>query len=83
MNKEIIAKITEVDFPNRSTVEIEGKKFKFKGGLLGQVVKLYKKNRRKLIYKNVEKLSPLETEENCKYQGVCGGCTYQNFSYED
>ena len=83
MNKEIIAKITEVDFPNKSTVEIEGKKFKFKGGLLGQVVKLYKKNRRKLIYKNVEKLSPLETEENCKYQGVCGGCTYQNFSYED
>ena len=83
MNKEIIAKITEVDFPNRSTVEIEGKKFKFKGGLLGQEVKLYRKNRRKLIFKNVEKLSPLETEENCKYQGVCGGCTYQNFSYED
>lgn len=81
--KEIEVYIEEQGFPNKSKILVEGKNMKLKGGIKGQKILARKITRSKAQLIEVLEKSPLEKEENCKYQKVCGGCTYQNFSYKE
>lgn len=85
--EEVVLDIENVKFPNRSIIEKDGVEIRIKGGIKGQKV-LAKISRTKKDYMEakivevVEK-SPLESQINCEHFGICGGCTYQNMSYED
>ena len=83
MKKILTGKITESKFPNKSVVCGENFELKIKGGIKGQVVEITKAGHRKGKLINVIEPSPLETEHNCEHLEVCGGCTYQRFSYEN
>ncbi|MEG0806675.1 MAG: 23S rRNA (uracil(1939)-C(5))-methyltransferase RlmD, partial [Lachnospiraceae bacterium] len=80
--------ITKVEFPNKGIVQLEdGKSVVVKNGIEGQKV-LFSVNRVRKgkgegrLLQVLEK-SPLElSTPNCIHFGECGGCTYQNLSYE-
>lgn len=80
-------KVIRTDFPNKGIVEIEEKKVAIKNALEGQTVRfsISKKKRDKIegrLLEIIEK-SPLEEDQPaCPHFGICGGCTYQNLSYE-
>ncbi|WP_100065731.1 23S rRNA (uracil(1939)-C(5))-methyltransferase RlmD [Miniphocaeibacter massiliensis] len=83
--KEIIGNIKENKFPNKSIIEIEGKKYIFKGGIKGQTVKILTQRKRRdytesKLIELIEK-SNIETENPCPQFGICGGCTYQTLKY--
>ena len=85
--KEIIGIIQENKFPNKSIIEIDDKKYIFKGGIKGQEVKVVTQ-RRKRGYTEAKFLelinkSSLETENPCPGFGICGGCSYQTLKYEE
>jgi len=78
-----------VVFPNKGIVQVEGeeKKVIVKNGIPGQKVRFSVNKIRKgkcegRILEVLEK-SPIEVEQACRHFGLCGGCTYQNLSYED
>ena len=84
--------VEHVSFPNKCTVSVEGeeKKVVVKNALEGQQVsfRLSKARKGKCEGNLLEVLvpSPVElTGEDipCKHFGVCGGCTYQQLSYEN
>lgn len=81
--KTIIGKVGKVGFPNKSEIEYDGNKIVFKGGILGQEVEIKRVRRSKGKLLNVVQKSKWETEVNCVHSQVCGGCTYQNFNYEN
>ncbi|MDY2987544.1 MAG: 23S rRNA (uracil(1939)-C(5))-methyltransferase RlmD [Peptoniphilus sp.] len=83
MKKILTGTIIESKFPNKSTVVGENFELKIKGGIKGQVVEIKKAGHRKGKLINVLKSAPIETENNCEHLEVCGGCTYQKFSYEN
>lgn len=81
-------KVIRTDFPNKGIVEIDDKKVAIKNALEGQTVRfsISKKKRDKIEGRLLEVLekSPIESEEiSCPHFGSCGGCTYQNLSYEE
>lgn len=81
-----ILEITGYSFPNNAVAVYEDKEINLKNRLIGEKVKCtYKKTRRGYEGRVVELIeaSPLEIEPKCKDFGVCGGCTFQNVSYED
>lgn len=87
MSKNIVCKITEADFPNRTHCEMEnGEIVKTKGGLIGQTVEVRltrkRKNNKKGKLIDVIKKSSEETDSHCPHSDVCGGCTYQTFDFE-
>lgn len=74
-------------YPNKSYLYIDEDKYVFKDGLPGQKVSIISKRKRKdfrdaKLVEILEK-SPMEIESKCQAFGVCGGCAYQNISYED
>lgn len=80
--------VKETEFPNKGIIEIEGKKAVVKNTIEGQKVKFVvsKKRSDKIEGRLLEVLEKSEIEDRqplCKYFGVCGGCTYQNLSYEN
>lgn len=80
-------KVLVTEFPNKGIVEIEDKKVTIKNGLEGQTLRfsISKKRRDKIEGRLLEVLekSPLESDEaSCPHFGICGGCSYQNLSYE-
>lgn len=80
--------ITKYDFPNKGSLELEGRKVTIKGALLGQTVRfmITKKKSGMAEGRLLEVLekSPLEdTLPKCPYFGMCGGCAYQTMSYEN
>ena len=80
-------KVIRTDFPNKGIVEISDKKVAIKNALQGQTVRfsISKKKREKIEGRLLEVLekSPLENElAACPHFGICGGCSYQNLSYE-
>ena len=81
----IIVKIDEVRFPNLSRGSFEGKKYEFKGGILGQTVEIKARGRRSKKAKllNVIERSSLEKGSPCPHFEKCGGCSYQTLTYED
>ena len=79
-------KVIRTEFPNKGIIDIEGQKVIVKNALEGQVVRLSinKKRRDKVEGRLLEVIepSPLEQPTACKHFGICGGCRYQNLSYE-
>lgn len=81
--------IERVDFPNKGVVPVDGGKTVIvKNGVPGQKVsiainKIRKGKAEGRLLEVLEK-SPLElAEAACTHFGSCGGCTYQNLSYEE
>ena len=79
-------KVIRTEFPNKGIIDIEGQKVIVKNALEGQVVRfsINKKRRDKVEGRLLEVIepSPLEQPAACKHFGICGGCRYQNLSYE-
>ena len=79
-------KVIRTEFPNKGIIDIEGQKVIVKNALAGQVVRfsINKKRRDKVEGRLLEVIepSPLEQPAACKHFGICGGCRYQNLSYE-
>ena len=79
-------KVIRTEFPNKGIIDIEGQKVIVKNALEGQVVRfsINKKRRDKVEGRLLEVIepSPLEQPATCKHFGICGGCRYQNLSYE-
>lgn len=73
-------------YPNRSYTYIDEDKYIFKDGIPGQKVSIISKRKKsshreaKLV--EILEKSPLEIESKCSAFGTCGGCAYQNISYE-
>lgn len=86
-NDEIDIFIDKVIFPNIGVVEIDNDTLKVKGVIPNQKVKVRvtKKRKNKIEGKVLEVLekSSYEIEPKCSHFGFCGGCTYQNLSYEN
>lgn len=81
-------KVIRTDFPNKGIVEIEGKNVAIKNALEGQTIRfsISKKKRDKIEGRLLEVIEKAPCEKDvasCPHFGVCGGCTYQNLSYED
>lgn len=81
--------IQKVIFPNKGLVKVEGeeKQVIVKNGVAGQKVRFSINKIRKgkcegRLLEVLEK-APGEVEPACPHFGECGGCTYQNLSYED
>ena len=80
-------KITDFDFPNKGSLIIEDRKVTVKDTLPGQKVR-FSISKKKSGMAEGRLLSVLEKSELedgvpfCQYFGVCGGCAYQNLSYD-
>lgn len=81
-------KISQMKYPNISIgFDENNRKVEFKGGLLGQTirVKAGKKNKERIKGKYIELLleSKLENARDyCPQSDICGGCAYQKVPYE-
>lgn len=80
--------IDDIKFPNKGIAYTEeDKKITIKNAIPGQKlrVKVKKKRRDKIDAIVLEKLqsAPNEVNAPCPVFGECGGCTYQNLTYED
>lgn len=78
-------KIYDIEFPNKGIGDWEGSKVTIKNTLPGQTVLADVKKKRKQFegrLKCVIEKADYETEPECPRFGICGGCTYQNISYE-
>lgn len=77
--------IDDIVFPNKGVGFFNGKKVYVKNTIPGQKVKVkIKGNKQKYEAKllDIIEKADYEIEPNCNVFGVCGGCTYQNISYE-
>lgn len=83
MKKILTGKIKTSKFPNKSIVEGENFELKIKGGIKGQTVEVVKSGHNKAKLLSIVEPAPIETQYNCKHLEICGGCTYQRFSYEN
>ncbi|MDD7464224.1 MAG: 23S rRNA (uracil(1939)-C(5))-methyltransferase RlmD [Anaerococcus sp.] len=85
--KVIDVKVEEMNYPNFSIGDYEGKKVQFKGGLLGQTCRV-KITRNRSTKKKAKFLELLEhsylenAKEYCPNADICGGCAYQRVPYE-
>ena len=81
-------KISQMKYPNISIgFDENNRKVEFKGGLLGQTVRVKagKKNKERIKGKYIELLieSKLENARDyCPQSDICGGCAYQKVPYE-
>lgn len=81
--------VAYVDFPNKGVVRCEeGETAVVKNVLPGQKISFSVQKKRKGKCEGrlleVKEKAPNElSEASCPHFGVCGGCTYQNLSYED
>ena len=81
--------VSYVDFPNKGIVVTEeGEKVVVKNVLPGQKIAFLVNKKRKgkcegRVLEVLEKAPQELTEANCPHFGACGGCSYQNLSYED
>ena len=81
--------VESVGFPNKVQIAVDGADIKCfsKNGIPGQKVsvRITKKRSDKLEGQILEVLekAPNETTPKCPHFEICGGCTYQNLSYED
>lgn len=84
--KEI--KIKKMKYPNISQgYDEDGNLVEFKGGLLGQTVKVKakKRNKDKIKAKLIETIEESDLENSsktCDNPNICGGCAYQKLAYE-
>lgn len=85
--KDIIElNITENVSMEKSMGYYEDKKVLVKGGLAGQVAEVFikkvRKNRAEGNINRIIKKADYEIEPMCEKFGICGGCSFQNISYE-
>lgn len=78
--------VEHLDFPNKGIVHCEGETAVIKNTLPGQRISFMvnKKRKGKVEGRLLEVLeqSEDEKESTCPHFGACGGCNYQNISYE-
>ena len=80
--------ITEFDFPNKGSLFIEDRKVTVKETMPGQKVKFSISKKKSgmaegRLLEVIEKSELEDVEPGCEYFGICGGCAYQNLSYEN
>lgn len=79
--------IEKVAFPNKGHITVDGKTVIVKNGVPGQKVRFsvnkVRSGRAEGRILEVLEKSPLECEPVCPHFADCGGCTYQNLSYEE
>ena len=79
--------IEKVAFPNKGHITVDGKTVIVKNGVPGQKVRFsvnkVRSGRAEGRILEVLEKSPLECEPVCPHFIDCGGCTYQNLSYEE
>lgn len=77
--------VTNIDFPNKGIVEIEGEKCIVKNALPGQTISfcVTKKRKGRSEGRLLEIIKRADTEkaEYCQHFGECGGCLYQSLPY--
>jgi len=85
--KEFQVKIEKTEFPNKGIGTYNDKKVVVKGATSGQIVKVRtKKNRKNKIDANLIEVierSKKEIKPQCVHFWDCGGCSYQNLTYND
>lgn len=77
--------ITDIEFPNKGVGIWEDKKVFVKNTIPGQTIVADIKKKRKQYEGRLRKITEkasYEIEPECTAFGKCGGCTYQNISYE-
>ena len=77
--------IYDIEFPNKGIGTWEGSKVTIKNTLPGQTVLTDVKRKRRQLegrLRGIIKKADYEIEPACPRFGLCGGCTYQNISYE-
>ena len=79
--------VEKTEFPNKGIVTVEGCRVAVKNGLAGQKIRFRLKKVRKGIGEGqlLEVLEPAANEISpaCPHFAACGGCTWQNLSYEE
>lgn len=79
--------VEKVLFPNKGLIQIEERTVTVKNTIPGQTVRFQvtkvRKGKSEGRLLEVRKRSPLECEPACRHFADCGGCTYQNLSYEE
>lgn len=79
--------VEKVEFPNKGILSIEDKKVIVKFALPGQkvtaVINKLRKGKAEARLVEVLEQSPIEIKSQCIHFGICGGCLYQNLSYEN
>lgn len=82
------AVVTNYDFPNKGSLILEDRKVTIKGALAGQKVRFMITRRKSgmaegRLLEVLERSSMEDCEPSCQLFGSCGGCAYQNMSYEN
>lgn len=83
MNTQV--EITDIEFPNKGIGYWEDKKVSVKNTLPGQTVICDIKRKKRQFEGRLRQIinkADYEIEPECSVFGLCGGCTYQNLSYE-
>ena len=81
-------KVLRMDFPNKGIIEAEGERIVVKNALPGQKIRgvLTKKRKGACEGRLLAVLEPSPVEDGrqaCPHSGLCGGCLYQGFPYEE
>ena len=81
-------KVLRMDFPNKGIIEAEGERIVVKNALPGQKIRgvLTKKRKGTCEGRLLAVLEPSPVEDGgqaCPHSGLCGGCLYQGFPYEE
>ncbi len=82
---DIDIEIKDIEFPNKGIGIFNGKKVTVKNTIPGQRVLAdikKKKGQYEGRLKKITEKADYEIESLCPAFGICGGCTYQNISYE-
>ena len=79
--------VEKMDFPNKGIIYIEGERATVKNALPGQKVKFLVNKKRKGKCEGrlleVTELAAVELADACPHFGICGGCLFQTFPYEE
>ena len=80
-------RVEKTEFPNKGIVMVEDRRVAVKNALAGQTIRFRLKKVRKGVGEGqlLEVLKPAANEITpaCPHFASCGGCTWQNLSYED
>ncbi len=86
-NNIYVGKVDKTKFPDIATLKIEDTIVEIKKAIDGQelefIITKKKKNKASARILNIVQKSSLQTEQNCKFDGICGSCLYQSIKYEE